>query len=110
MKSTARDDRLDLLFGALSDRTRRSMLQRLERAPATLGELAAPYDMSLPAASKHFRVLERAGLVKRAVDGRVHTCTLEPKPLREVDRWVAHYRAFWEDRLDALAELVEDDP
>jgi DNA-binding transcriptional ArsR family regulator len=114
MKSTAstghtpraREDRLDLVFGALSDRTRRALLSRLERSPAMVTELAAPFDMSLPAISKHVRVLERAGLVRRTIDGRVHTCALETKPLEEADRWIARYRSLWEDALDGLASFV----
>jgi DNA-binding transcriptional ArsR family regulator len=108
MKST-HDDRLDRVFGALSDRTRRAMLVRLRRAPAMISELAAPFDMSLPAASKHVRVLERAGLVRRAVDGRVHRCSLRPGPLRAADRWLESYRVFWDDQLAALAQFVESD-
>jgi DNA-binding transcriptional ArsR family regulator len=117
MKSTAgmtqarssRDDRLDLVFGALSDRTRRALLARLERSPAMVTELAEPFDMSLPAVSKHLRVLERAGLVRRTIDGRVHTCALDPGPLEEADRWMVRYRALWEDALDRLARFVEKD-
>jgi len=100
------DDRLDRVFGALSDRTRRALLAKLGRTPAMITELAEPFDMSLPAVSKHLRVLERAGLVKRAVDGRVHRCSLDTRPLREVERWIAHYREFWEDTLDALEKFV----
>ena len=109
MKSTATDDRLDRVFKALGDRTRRSMLRRLERGPAMITELAEPYEMSLPAASKHLQVLERAGLVRRDIDGRVHTCSLDPRPLKAVDRWVAHYRAYWSDQLEALARFAEGD-
>ncbi len=95
------------MFGALSDRTRRKILARLTRAPAMVTELAEPFDMSLPGVSKHLRVLERAGLVARTIDGRVHQCALDPAPLREAERWLAHYRDFWEATLDALAEFVE---
>ena len=110
MKSTARQskaDRLDLVFGALSHRARRALLVRLERRPAMVTELAEPFDMSLPAVSKHLRVLERAGLVRRAIDGRIHRCSFDPGPLREADRWLDHYRAFWSESLDALADYVE---
>jgi DNA-binding transcriptional ArsR family regulator len=103
------DDRLDRVFHALADRTRRTLLGRLTRGSATITELAAPFDMSLPAVSKHIRVLEHAGLVLRAVDGRIHRCSLEAKPLHEADRWLEHYRAFWTHRLDALARHVERD-
>lgn len=95
------------MFNALADRTRRALLARLQRAPAKITDLAEPFDMSLPAVSKHVRVLEHAGLVRRTVDGRVHNCALDAKPLAEADRWIAHYRVFWEDSLEALADLVE---
>src|SRR4051794_13355265 len=98
------DDRLDRVFGALSDRTRRAILARLERAPAMITELAEPFEMSLPAVSKHLRVLENAGLVNRTIEGRVHRCTLEPEPLQGADAWLEHYRGFWESTLDSLAE------
>lgn len=107
MRSTP-DDRLDHLFGALSDRTRRQMVKRLARAPATIGELAAPFAMSLPAASKHVRVLERAGLVKRAIDGRIHRCSLERKRLHDASAWIERYTDMWNTTLDALAEFVEN--
>jgi len=113
MKSTAhrtarssRDDRLDLVFGALSHRARRALLARLERGPCIVTELAEPFQMSLPAVSKHVRVLERAGLVERRIDGRVHRCSLDPAPLREAERWLAQKRAFWEQTLDALTRFV----
>src|SRR3954469_19195171 len=106
MRST--DDRLDHLFGALSDRTRRKMVARLARAPATIGELAEPFAMSLPAVSKHVRVLERAGLVRRTIDGRIHRCALERKRLKSANEWIERYTAFWDDTLDALATFVED--
>ena len=101
MRST--DDRLDHLFGALSDRTRRKMVARLARAPATIGELAEPFAMSLPAVSKHVRVLERAGLVQRTIDGRIHRCALERRRLREANAWLERYTEFWGDTLHALA-------
>lgn len=106
-KRAAEDERLDLVFHALSDRTRRSLLHRLEQAPANVTELAEPYDMSLPAVSKHIRVLERAGLLKRAIDGRVHRCMLDSGPLLEADRWLMHYRVFWDDALNALTEFIQ---
>jgi len=106
-RSAAADDRLDEVFHALSDRTRRKILARLSRGPAMITELAAPFDMSLPAVSKHLRVLEGARLVSRSVDGRVHTCSLATKPLLDVERWLEYYRAFWTDELDALARFAE---
>ena len=72
-------------------------------------ELAAPFEMSLPAVSKQLKVLERAGLVSRDIDGRVHTCSLAPRPLASVEAWLSFYRPFWSDTLDALARFVEQD-
>lgn len=101
------DDRLDAVFHALADRTRRSLLARLSGGPTKITTLAEPFEMSLPAVSKHLRVLERAGLVERAIDGRVHRCSLNAAPLEEIERWVDHYREFWSGTLDALARYVE---
>lgn len=103
----SREQQLDELFHALADRTRRAMLARLAEAPASISELAAPFAMSLPAASKHLRVLEHAGLVRRTVDGRVHHCALDARPLHRADAWLAHYRAFWDDTLARLASFAE---
>jgi DNA-binding transcriptional ArsR family regulator len=112
VRSTApsREERLDRIFSALSDRTRRGLLARLAERPAMVTELAAPWRMSLPAVSKHIRVLERAGLVTRAVDGRVHRCSLSARPLREAERYLDRYRSFWEETLDSLARYVEKKP
>jgi len=95
------------VFGALADPTRRRLVARLARAPATIGELAEPFAMSLPAVSKHVRVLERAGLVERTIAGRVHTCALAGEPMRDAVVWLDRYRAFWDDTLASLAEFVE---
>lgn len=108
------DDAMDATFAALADPTRRAIVARMaESGDAGLGvtELAEPFleTMSLPAVSKHLRVLERAGLLKQQRDGRVRRCTLEPEPLRQASEWVAFYRRFWSDRLDALAEFLESD-
>jgi DNA-binding transcriptional ArsR family regulator len=100
------DDRLDLLFHALGHRTRRALLGRLARRPATVTELARPFAMSLPAVSRHIRVLERARLVRRTVDGRVHHCAPNFAPLETVEAWVHHYRRFWEGQLEALARFT----
>jgi DNA-binding transcriptional ArsR family regulator len=104
------DDRLDLLFKALGDRTRRALLARLAEKPQMVTQLAEPFAMSLPAVSRHIRVLEHAGLVIRAIDGRVHQCTLDAAPLEKADAWLHRYRRFWTGQLDALARYVEDDP
>src|SRR5262245_19392072 len=96
-------DRLDIIFRALRDRTRRGLLAKLTHGPAMVTELARPFAMSLPAISRHIRVLEHARLVKRHVDGKIHRCSLEPAALREVERWLSNYRWFWEDTLGSLA-------
>jgi DNA-binding transcriptional ArsR family regulator len=100
-------ERLDATFAALSDATRRHILARLARGEASVGEIAAPYEMSLNAVSKHLMALESARLITRRVEGRVHYLRLNPAPLREASDWLAFYRAFWEARLDAL-ELFLD--
>ena len=104
------EEKLDRVFSALADQTRRGLLSRLAEKPATVTELAAPWKMSLPAVSKHIRVLERAGLVARTVDGRVHHCSLSAVPLRDAELYIARYRSFWEETLDSLARYVERDP
>ena len=103
------EQQLDLLFRALGDQTRRSLLARLIAKPAMVTELAEPFAMSLPAVSRHIRVLETAGLVRRAIDGRVHLCSLTAEPLKNVEVWLGQYRRFWEGTLDSLAQYLEDD-
>ncbi|MCX4092959.1 ArsR/SmtB family transcription factor [Nocardia sp. alder85J] len=104
-------ERLDAIFHALSDPTRRSMLRMLAGGERSVGELAAPFAVSLAAASKHIKVLERAGMVRRFVHGRTHTCVLDATPLRDGVAWMRRYERFWNDRLDALeAALAADDP
>lgn len=98
---------LDAVFSALSDPTRRAMLARLAEGEVTVTELAQPFAMSLPAASKHLRVLERAGLVERRVEGRVHHCRLRAEPLSTASDFLARYRVFWEGNLQRLAAYVE---
>lgn len=95
-------ERLDEVFYALSDPTRREILGRLTEGESTVKELAEPFDMSLPAVSKHLKVLERAGLLVREVDGRVHRMRLQPEGLKTASEWVDHYRRFWEVQLDRL--------
>jgi DNA-binding transcriptional ArsR family regulator len=101
------EDRLDAILHALSDRTRRALLRRLAVGPAMVGELAKPIAMTRVAVSKHLRVLENARLVSRTIDGRVHRCALRSEPLQEVERWLAGYRAFWTENLEALARFAE---
>jgi DNA-binding transcriptional ArsR family regulator len=97
-----RVDPLSRVFRALGDPTRRAMLQRLAAGERTVTELAAPFRMSLAAASKHVKVLEQAGLVRRTVRGRTHHCRLDAERLAEVQAWVSRYERFWTDRLAAL--------
>jgi DNA-binding transcriptional ArsR family regulator len=98
-------DELSRVFQALADPTRREMLHRLAGRERTVGELAEPFRMSLAAASKHVKVLERAGLVQRTVRGRTHRCRLVAARLAEAQEWLAYYERFWNDRLDALDAL-----
>ena len=100
---------LDTVFQALSDATRRGMLSSLALGEKTVGELAQPFAMSLAGASKHVKVLEEAGLIRREVRGRTHVCTLEAGPLASADQWLRHYEHFWTSRLDALEKLLRED-
>jgi DNA-binding transcriptional ArsR family regulator len=102
--------RLDAVFHALSDPTRRQMLRALADGERTVGELAAPFRMSLAGAAKHVKTLERSGLLRRTVQGRTHICRLEPAPLASANGWFRYYTRFWEQSLDALeAALREED-
>lgn len=83
------------------------MLRDLAAQPRTVGELAAPFDISLAGASKHIQVLERAGLIQREVQGRVHTCRLDARPLHAGAEWIRHYERFWSQKLDALEALLK---
>ncbi len=100
------DQSLNSLFGALADPTRRAMLGALAGQEHTVSELAAPFAMSLAAASKHVKVLERAGLVRRTVRGRTHYCRINPKPLADADAWLKSYERLWGKRLNALAAFL----
>jgi DNA-binding transcriptional ArsR family regulator len=104
---------LDLVFQALADAGRRSMVERLTRGPATVSELAAPLTMSLSAVVQHLRLLEASGLVRSQKVGRVRTCRIEPATLRTAENWIARRRATWERRLDRLGDylaVVNDRP
>lgn len=103
------DEPLDRVFAALSDGTRRRLVHALVEGEKTVGELAEPFSMSLVAVSKHLKVLEVAGIVRRRVDGRKHYCTLAPESLTQALDWIAIYRNFWDQRMDALAGLIEVD-
>src|SRR6266516_3767998 len=98
---------LDKTFAALADPTRRRILAHLARGDRRVTDLARPHDMSLPAVSKHLRVLEKAGLLRRRRHGRVHEMQLNAKPLKQAAQWVEEYRKFWEGSLDRLAEYLE---
>jgi DNA-binding transcriptional ArsR family regulator len=99
--------RLDFVFRALGDTTRRRILARLSRGPATVTELAEPFAISLPAISRHLKVLEQARLIVRQIDGRIHRCMLHADTLGAVDTWLDQYREFWTGTLDALARYAE---
>lgn len=101
-----RSERLDAVFHALADPTRRAMLHRLAEREHSVGELAEPYRMTLAAASKHIKALERAGLVQRTVLGRTHVCRLDAEPLHGGFEWLRHYERYWNDRLDSLEALL----
>jgi DNA-binding transcriptional ArsR family regulator len=98
---------LDTTFAALSDATRRGILARLAQGEASVSDLAAPYDISLPAVSKHLRVLERAKLVARRKEGRVNRCRLVAEPMKDAADWIERYRQFWEEQFDALARFLK---
>ena len=98
---------LDRTFGALADPTRRRILEHLAQGDRCVTELAKPYSMSLPAVSKHLRVLEKAGLVRRRRDGRVHRLKLQAAPMQQAQQWIEEYRRFWEDSFDRLDEYLK---
>lgn len=101
-------DRLSAVFAALADPTRREIIARLSRGEASVTELAAPFDMSLPAVSKHLGVLERSGLIARGRDAQWRPCRLQADALKEAVDWIAQYRAHWEDRLDRLEGFLQE--
>jgi DNA-binding transcriptional ArsR family regulator len=100
------NEALDRAFGALSDPTRRAILARLTRGPASVGELAAPFAMAMPTLLQHVRVLERSGLIGTEKVGRVRTCSLQAQALAETEQWLASQRAVWEQRLDRMESYV----
>lgn len=102
-------ERLDAVFHALGDATRRAMLADLALGDRTVGQLAAPFAISLAAASKHIKALEAAGLIRREVRGRTHICRLAPEPLAAAHDWLAFYEHFWTSRLDILDRLLRQD-
>ena len=100
---------IDTLFAALADPTRRVMVERLSRGPASVSELAKPLAMSLPAVIQHLQVLETSGLVTSQKTGRIRTCRIDPKALRTAEDWIAAQRATWERRLDRLGDFLADE-
>jgi DNA-binding transcriptional ArsR family regulator len=101
-------DRLSMTFHALSDPTRRAILTRLASGPASVNELAEPFAMSLPAVSKHLKVLEQAQLISRSKEAQWRPCKLQAAPLREADDWIEQYRAMWEARFDRLDAYLQE--
>jgi DNA-binding transcriptional ArsR family regulator len=99
---------LDRVFQALADGTRREMVERLVRGPASVGELAKPFAMSLPAVMQHLQVLEACGLVRSEKVGRVRTCRIEPAVLRSAENWLSHQRTAWEQGLDRLGDFLAE--
>jgi DNA-binding transcriptional ArsR family regulator len=102
------DQQLDLAFQALADSSRRAMVARLTRGPASVSELAAPLKMSMPSVMQHLDVLQRCGLVRSQKLGRVRTCQLEPEPMRTLEQWIAEHRAIWERSLDRLGDVLNE--
>jgi len=108
MSPASTPDRLSMTFHALSDPTRRAILARLSQGEASVNELAAPFSMSLPAVSKHLKVLEQAQLISRSKEAQWRPCKLEAAPLREADVWIEQYRAMWEARFDRLDDYLQE--
>jgi DNA-binding transcriptional ArsR family regulator len=101
-------DRLSATFAALADPTRRAILARLASGESSVTELAEPFDMSLPAVSKHLKVLQRAGLIVRGREAQWRPCRIEPRALKEVDDWLERYRRFWEQSFDRLDDYLSE--
>jgi DNA-binding transcriptional ArsR family regulator len=101
-------ERLDVLFHALADATRRGMLARLADGVMSVKELAEPFDMSAPAITKHLKVLEKAGLLRREIEGRVHRCYLVPEAMDDAAGWIAYYQQFWNNKLDSLDQYLKN--
>jgi DNA-binding transcriptional ArsR family regulator len=105
---TAEPQQLDQAFHALADRNRRAIIARLTRGAASVSELAAPLEVSLPTVLQHLDVLQRSGLVRSEKVGRVRTCRLEPDPMHALEQWIADHRAVWERRFDLLGDVLAD--
>lgn len=104
---SANEQQLDLLFHALSNQTRRALLAQLRSGPRIVTDLARSYKMSLNAISKHLLVLEKAGLIDRKIEGRIHICQLQAKPMMSAEKWLQNYQEFWSNNLDSFANYVE---
>ena len=100
-------EQLDMTFAALSDATRRGILERLSAGKATVGEIAEPYEMSMAAVSKHLKVLEKAGLISRSKEAQWRHCKLEAAPLADASKWMEKYKGFWDDRLTRLDHFLK---
>lgn len=101
-------DRLSMTFAAIADPTRRAILARLSKGEAAVNELAKPFNMTLPAVSKHLKVLEKAGLIERSRDAQLRPCKLRARPLKEAASWIDRYRTFWEESLDRLDDYLKE--
>ncbi|NCF65952.1 MAG: metalloregulator ArsR/SmtB family transcription factor [Chloroflexi bacterium] len=101
------EDRLSQTFAALANTTRRAILARLAEGEATVNELAEPFDMSLPAISKHIRVLERAGLITQGQKAQYRPCNIDVTPLKEISKWTEQYRHIWEERFDRIDDYID---
>src|ERR671918_1953635 len=106
--TTDQTDPLSVTFAALADPTRRAILARLAKGEATVSELAAPFEMSLPGISKHLKVLQRAGLIEQGRQAQWRPCRLKPEPLRDVSDWINQYRRYWEESFDRLDEYLHE--
>jgi DNA-binding transcriptional ArsR family regulator len=100
-------DPLSTTFAALADPTRRAILASLTTGEKTVSDLAKPFDMTMPAITKHLKVLEKANLIERGREAQYRPCRLQPMPLKEIDNWIAKYRTFWEERFDRLGEYLK---
>ena len=105
----SKDEALDTVFMALADGTRRELVRMLAQRSHTMNELAEPFEMSLAAVSKHVKVLEKAGIVGRRIEGRIHHISLEATPLAHALDWISIYRRFWEDKLDDLEQIIREE-
>jgi DNA-binding transcriptional ArsR family regulator len=108
MIQSTKEERLDDIFHALANRTRRALVRSLALGPARVTELAEPHGMSVNAISKHLFVLERAGLIRRTRNGHIQSCVLEAEPMATADEWLGAYRGFWSQQFDRLADFVEE--